>query len=87
MKLSGLLTIAVLESVVTFLYVEAFNPERDVEFILRMKDQQTDDDQIYSLANREAIKERAFNPGRPTTFLIHGFMEDRNINHHIALRR
>lgn len=87
MNLFGLLTIAVLESVVTFLYAETFNAERDVVFLLRVKSRDFQDEEVFRYETRDAIRESSFDSTNPTTFLVHGFMEDRQIPHHLELSR
>lgn len=84
MNLFGLIKIVVLESVVTFLYAETFNAERDVRFLLRIEHREVE---VFHYATRDTIRESIFDKTKPTTFLVHGFMEDHRIQHHLELSR
>lgn len=51
-----------------------FTPEKDVYFMLRVRNRSFDDDEIFNYENRNAINSSAFDPIKPVTFQIHGFM-------------
>lgn len=87
MNLFGLLTIVVLEVVVTFLYAEPFDAKRDVNFLLRVKKRELEDEEVSLLETRNDIGASAFDPARPTTFLVHGYTEDRRVRHYSELSR
>ena len=88
MKLLGLL-LTVLKIISFFLNVESFNfnAERDVSFLLRVKDKQFNEEDVFQYESRDAIKSSTFDPSKPTTFLIHGFLEDRRNGNHLKLSK
>jgi hypothetical protein len=51
-----------------------FVPEKDVFFLLRVKNQSFDDGEAFNYQNRESLKSSEFDASKPTVFQVHGFM-------------
>lgn len=60
------------------LKAQSFVAERDVYFLLRLRNQSFDEE-VFNYRNKEAIKSGAFNATKPTTFQIHGYMGNRRM--------
>jgi hypothetical protein len=69
----------------TFLFLNAFyfvkaqvnplfTPEKDVFFMLRIRNHAFNDSEAFNFVNREKLQQSDFDPRKPVTFQIHGFM-------------
>jgi hypothetical protein len=88
MYLDGLKFLAVFGLTFTFLNADDyFLGERDVFFLLRIRDRSFINDEVFTLQNAEKVAQSAFDPTKSTTFLIHGYLEDRNVQHHLLLSK
>lgn len=64
-----------------------FFPESDIFFLVRSRSQPFNDDGILTLQTKENIAKTSYNTSKPTTFLIHGFVENRRAQLHLLLSR
>lgn len=64
-----------------------FLAQRDVLFLLRVRNRPFKDEEVFTLSNLETLKNSAFDPNKITTFLIHGYFENRNTKHHLRLSK
>lgn len=80
-------TFAVLELLLTYLDGARFSADKDVNFLLRVKNRPFNDEEIFRYETRSAVSGSTFDPTRPTTFLIHGFWENRKTKHHLMLSK
>lgn len=80
-------TLAIFELLISCLSVQDFAGSRDVSFLLRIRNRAFNDEEVFIYNTREAIRESTFDPMKPTTFLIHGFLEDRRSSHHLMLSK
>lgn len=69
----------------SFLEGKNFSAEKDVEFLLRVRDWPQKNEEIFCLDSAEEILKSSFNSAKPTSFLIHGYTEDRNAPHYSKL--
>lgn len=88
MNLSGLLKLAVFGLWVSFVSAtNSFNPDSDVLFLLRIRDRPFIEEEIFTVQTADKVAGSAFDPKKPTTFVIHGYMEDRKVEHHLKLSK
>lgn len=80
-------TLTVLEILFVYLDAAEFSAARDVMFLLRIRNKAFDDEEIFRSKTMEEIKGSSFDPAKPTTFLIHGYTEDRKAKHHLLLSK
>jgi hypothetical protein len=88
MNLSGPLKLAV--SGLLFTLISAtnqrnFDPKSDVYFLLRIRDRPFNNEDSFTLKTTGRIGNSAFNSNKPTTFVIHGYLEDRIAEHQMVL--
>lgn len=79
-----------LQSFLTFIEAAKpvnFDAERDVMFVLWVRDKPSSDEETFKLETRNLIGSSAFDSSKPTTFLVHGFTENRRVKHHLELCR
>lgn len=67
------------------LQAKDFSAEKDVEFLLRVRNWPQKKEEVFRLGTVDGILKSSFNPAKPTSFLIHGFTEDRNAPHYPPL--
>lgn len=94
MILRTLSTFIVLQLIISYSNVESFsfnnsqfNAERDVSFLLSSRSEAVDDGEIYQYDQKDAVSSSTFDPAKPSTFLIHGFMEDRRVRYRSKLSK
>lgn len=87
MYLLSIQTLTVLELFLTYLDGATFSADKDVNFLLRVKNRPFNDEEIFQYDTRSAVSSSAFDPTKPTTFLIHGFWENRKTKHHLMLSK
>lgn len=87
MYLLSIQTLTVLELFLTYLDGATFSADKDVNFLLRVKNRPFNDEEIFKYDTRSAVSSSAFDPTKPTTFLIHGFWENRKTKHHLKLSK
>jgi hypothetical protein len=80
-------TLTVFELLILCISAADFESVRDVNFLLRIRNRPFNDEEIFQYNTREAVTGGAFDPTKPTTFLIHGFLEDRKSKHHLMLSK
>lgn len=77
----GLKLLIVLQFSSSFLHAGSFDAERDVKFLLRVKNRAFKDEEVFRFEAKHLVKSSAFDPSKPTTFLVHGFGEDGEIKY------
>lgn len=87
MFLLAIRTLAVLELLLTCAHGADFQAQRDVDFLLRIRNRPFDQDEVFQYEKRSALSSSSFDPRKPTTFIVHGFTEDRKNEHHIILSK
>lgn len=65
----------------------SFTPEKDILFLLRIRNRQFNEEEKFTLETKDNLKSGAFTAAKPTVFLIHGFTEDRRVKHHLLLSK
>ena len=65
----------------------SFNAERDVFFLLRVKNWQERIEERFHLETKSEILQSSYDPSKPTTFQIHGFTENHMMPHHNDLSK
>lgn len=70
-----------------FLSAQCFVPERDVYFLLRVRNRSFDDDEVFNFESRENIKSSVFDTTKLTSFQIHGYMGNRNMKIQLMLSK
>ena len=87
MKFAQIFKLLVLTAVITSNEASNFLAETDVLFLLRVRNRPFKDEEVFTLSNRETLKTSSFDPNKNTTFLIHGYFENRNAKHHLRLSK
>jgi hypothetical protein len=64
-----------------------FESERDVLFLLRIRDRPFNNEEVFRLENKADVVNSAFDSNKQTTFLVHGFLEGRQTRHHLKLSK
>ena len=62
-----------------------FNAEKDTLIILRTKGRSFSESEIIKFDEKEEIANTVYDPSKPTVFLVHGFLENQKVEHHINL--
>lgn len=87
MNLLTLEFIAILSFNIVFSSTSAFEAENDISFLLRVRNRPFKEEEVFKFINKSEIKSSAFDPNKPTTFLVHGFMEGRKVKHYLKLSK
>lgn len=87
MRLFGVRAFPILNFILSFLNLDglSFNATKDVRFLLRVRNRPFKDEEVFQYETLATIEDSAFDPSKPTTLLIHGFLEDRRAQHHLKL--
>jgi hypothetical protein len=88
MHLSRLLVLVFLELWHT-IYADnfEFDAQRDIIFELRVRNRPFENSEMFTDSSFDDLKMSTFDPKRPTTFLVHGYLEDRKIKSHLLLSK
>lgn len=87
MNLLAFNLIAILSFTAASIGTRAFDAEKDVFFLLRIRNRPFKDEEVFKLENKSEIKSSAFDSNRMTTFIAHGFMEGRRAKHYLKLSK
>lgn len=69
------------------IFPSEFDAEKEVKFLLRLKNKSFNDEAVFDYEGRALVGESLFDKSKPTTFLIHGYMENRRLKHHLDLSK
>lgn len=87
MNSSGFKAVILLQLLFGFLEAADFDAERDVIFLLRVRNRTVKNEEVFHYETKNLISNSEFDPSKPTTFLIHGYMEHSRVPHHLKLSK
>lgn len=87
MKFLRLNNFVIFNIFVLFVQAHDFVAERDVLFLLRVRNRPFNEEEIFMYENRGDVKNSAFDPSKATTFLAHGFLENSSTMQHLRLSK
>lgn len=64
-----------------------FVAEKDVLFLLRVKNRPFKDEEVFKQRSRSMVENSAFDSSKNTTFVIHGYFENRKAEHYLRLSK
>lgn len=72
----------VVTNFLSLLQAKDFSAEKDVEFLLRVRNWPQKKEEVFCLGSMADILKSSFDAKKPTSFLIHGYTEDKNAKHY-----